>query len=100
MALTPYAVLSVAFGSTDDAIRARYHSRIKGQHPDMRADRKPGPEWDSLTTAYKAIHNQVARDRWYATQRLLSGFCRACKGYGVNFKAGRCIVCKGAGRVP
>jgi DnaJ-class molecular chaperone len=96
--LTPYAVLSIKPGSNDDHIRARYHSRIRLHHPDMRADRKPGPEWESLTTAYKAIHTQVARDRWYAAHKLRSGLCKVCKGYGVNFQAGQCAACLGEGR--
>jgi DnaJ-class molecular chaperone len=96
--LTPYAVLSIPASSTDDDIRARYHNRIRLHHPDLRTDRKPGPEWEALTTAYKAIHNQAARDRWLAAHRLRSGFCKVCKGYGVNFRAGQCAACKGAGR--
>ena len=97
--LTPYAVLSAAPSATDDDIRTRYYSRVRKHHPDLRTDHVPGPEWDALTTAYKAIHNQTERERWMAGRRLLSGFCKACKGYGVNFRAGHCAACAGQGRV-
>jgi DnaJ-class molecular chaperone len=71
--LTPYAVLSIPPRCTDEDVRARYYDRIRCQHPDMRKDHAPGPQWAALTAAYKAIHTQAERDRWYAGHRLLSG---------------------------
>lgn len=97
---TPYAVLGLGPRATDEAIRKRYYELIQEHHPDRRKDRKPGPRWEELNRAYRAIDTQSRRESWRNGIVLLSGGCAVCCRYGVTSTgAQQCAVCKGTGRI-
>jgi DnaJ-class molecular chaperone len=96
--LTPYAVLGVGPRATDEAIRKQFHALVSSEHPDRRKDRKPGPRWEEINAAYRAIDTQAHRESWRNRIMLMSGGCAACSRYGV-LNGVACASCKGAGRV-
>jgi DnaJ-class molecular chaperone len=98
--LTPYAVLMVGPRSPDAVIRKVYHALVSPHHPDRREDRKPGPRWEELTAAYRAVDTETHRAEWLAAMMLMSGGCNTCRRYGVlSNGAVKCGVCQGKGRV-
>jgi DnaJ-class molecular chaperone len=101
--MTPYAVLLVRPSDGDSVIRAVFHELSKEQHPD-KTDGVPGPRWYAVVDAYMAVRDEARREEWKAAQRMLSGFCKACNGYGVQGsrvlgrKIRPCEACGGEGR--
>lgn len=100
--MTPYAILLVKDTDPDEVIRNTYWVFAKQHHPDV-----PGNvpvEWTKYTDAYTLIKTKEAREALAKKQGLLSGFCDACKGTGVQGtrmfkgKIKVCTACNGEGR--
>ena len=102
--MTPYAVLLVKPGDTDEVIRKTYHELAKACHPDVHYDDAAKERWFDATAAYGAVKTAALRAEWAKKQKLMAGLCDVCKGVGVvgtrMFK-GRvhiCAACNGYGR--
>lgn len=104
MPLTPYAVLRVKPGDTDEVIRKTYHALVKACHPDVHYDEAAKDRWFTATTAYGAVKTLASRLEWAKREGLRSGLCADCKGAGVAgtrmFKGSirLCVKCGGTGR--
>jgi curved DNA-binding protein CbpA len=102
--MTPYAVLLVRPGDTDETISARFRELSRGEHPDSRADGRPGPRWYAITTAYGAVRTGPDREALGRAARLDARRCARCAGSGVlgsraaGGKIRVCVVCLGEGR--
>jgi DnaJ-class molecular chaperone len=103
--LTPFAELLVDPAADDAAVRRAYHALVRGQHPDSRPDRSPGPRWHALAEAYQMVETTTLRRRWLERRARATSVCAACRGAGVRVKTlGRdrgvrvCEACGGEGR--
>jgi len=104
--MTPYAVLMVKPGATDEVVRAAYHVIAKRTHPDARSGKsltefvQMTEDWYCATEAYSAIKTDEKRKALEQRQKLLSGLCSECRGYGVvGWRVRVCDVCDGEGRL-
>lgn len=98
--MTPYAVLMVKPGATDEVVRAAYHVIARRAHPDARIGESSTEDWYCATEAYSAIKTDEKRKALEQRQKLLSGLCSECRGYGVvGWRVRVCDVCDGEGRL-
>ena len=102
--MTPYATLLVRPADSSETIAARFRVLSRGEHPDDRPDRRPGPNWYALTTAYRAVRTEADRKELERKARLDARKCARCEGTGVvgsraaGGKIRHCPACIGEGR--
>jgi DnaJ-class molecular chaperone len=105
--MTPWAELLLDPAAAGDAVvRRAYHRLARGEHPDFRIDRRPGPRWAAVTAAYAAVKTAAARTAWARGLKNRACLCAACKGWGVRVRVlgpgagvAVCPACGGEGRV-
>lgn len=95
-ALTPYAILEVSVDATAQQIRKRYHELARTLHPDANLGEAVDQQWYLVSSAYRLLTDEQARNAWHRALGIRAGLCQRCTGVGVvTGRRASTYICKG-----